>query len=220
MNTENKSTRVLLRILIYSAFGAALWLKLKASHVHQLWVVSALFTLAVIVLDCFAVRLLWGRVQLPPTAGSVLVARSTTVWVLALGIVGISICNVEVVRGGIQISTGVILSGDIFGAAWLSGFIGMLFSYAGGYELRITPYAISYLSLFGGLRVLKRDEIDNARICRGWVTPWDRFKPTNRLEIVPHIDVQTRPIFVNTKAFKPEDVKRAFDWLGEKVHSK
>lgn len=217
MNARNKSTKVLFRILIYSAFGITLWLKFKASHVRQLWVVSLVLCIAVIVLNYYTGRLLRDRIRLPGLNNSVIVARSTTVWILVFGILGIFLCDTEVVWGGVQIAHGRTLSGDMLGPAWLAGFIGMLFIYAGGYELRITKDAVSYLSLFDGYRSLTRAEIDHATIRRGWYTPWDRFKPTNRLELIPDSSFKRKPIIVNLKAFRERDVEQVLAWLGEKL---
>jgi len=92
-------------------------------------------------------------------------------------------------------------------------FIGVAFTWVGAYELRIYADALEYWSLFGGCQTVTFNEIERGHI----KTAIDSSKPTFRLEIMPVHDSAKKPIIINLKAFRESDIRRMFEWFGDKL---
>jgi hypothetical protein len=229
MISEKGSVTLVLRLSAYLAFGAMLWLKFRANHTTQKSVVTVLLMIGVVVLNYYCGRFLWSwaRFSRSQTAmarfsrsqTAIHVARSTTPYVLFMGILGVAVCDVEFTVCAVRFLQGETVSQEIMGVAWLAGFIGGLFAWVGAYELRTTNETVDYFSLIGGHKTLTLRDIKNARVRSGWFTYADRFRPTTRLEILPTDRRGLRPIIVNLKVFRESDLKRFFAWLGEKLRA-
>jgi hypothetical protein len=218
MITKSRTAAVLARVLFYFVLGVAIWFKLRAGQSSQLTVAGVLLLLGVLALNYYAAKVLWNVTKFPSRNEAVLTARSTTILVLILGLVAIGLSDGAIVRGAIRTHGNIRLSEATFGAAWLAGLIGLLLVYGGAYELRTTPDTVNYSTLFGGFRSLSWDQIRHARIRHGWFSYSDRFRPTNRLEILPGATTNMLPIIVNLNAFKKADIDKLLEWLGEKLH--
>jgi hypothetical protein len=89
--------------------------------------------------------------------------------------------------------------------------LGTVMVFWGAFQLRISARELEYWSLETGHLMLTLEEIERARIRIGLSS-----KPGIRLEIIPKSTGRV-PIFVAIKAFRAEDMRRVFDWLGPKL---
>ena len=206
-----------IRLTVYSGLALALWLRLRATNSVQAVVATIAFLSALLTVNFYCVRLIVGYVASPRAQPSKLVARSTSVFFLALGVLAIVLCDTESITAIVALIRRGAMRENALGYAWLSGFVGTLFAWVGAYEIRIMGDRVDYFSLFTGERSLHRRDIDHAIVRVGWFTDTDRFRPTNRLELLPRRDEGLQPIIINLKAFKKPDMDVLFDWLGEKV---
>jgi hypothetical protein len=213
---RDKLSRNIIRLFVYTALGALLWVKLKSGRAVQIRVVVPLVAVAILVLNYYCVRLLADRSKLMKAAGAMLAARSAGSYALVVGIAGVLICDVQSLVCAIG-SIHQDCPPSSFGVVWLASFLGMLFVWVGAYEIRISGDTFEYLSFVGGYRSFNNCDIDHARIRRGWFTYSDRFRPTNRLEIFLRGSQKSKPVVVNLKAFQDADLKIVFAWLGTKL---
>jgi hypothetical protein len=217
MSSGKRARSLGIRVLVYFALALMLWLKFKATTSLQTAVFATAFVLLLLTVNYYCVRFIIDYLTSSKAQPVRLVARSTSVFFLVIGVVGLCLSDTEVVVAVLSFSRGVPISEDALGHAWISGFIGMLFAWVGAYELRITDRRIDYFSLFTGERSLERQEIDHARVRVGWFTYSDRFRPMNRLELLPKRSADLHPIIINLRAFKKPDMDVVYEWLGEKL---
>jgi hypothetical protein len=217
MQSMSSKTNTMTRLLVYSALAVTLWLRFRATTSLQTTIMTIVCMLALITVNYYGARLLIDYLTSSKAPRLRLVARSTSVLFLIIGASGICLCDMEFVAAITSFIRGLSGSADRFGFAWLSGFIGTLFAWVGAYELRITDDKIDYFSFLTGARSLHRRDIDHARVRVGWFTYSDRFRPTNRLEMLPISSASLKPIIVNLKAFRRSDLDVVFEWLGDKL---
>jgi hypothetical protein len=204
-------------VRLITCVGAVLmlWLKVWATPITQVRVVVISFVVALVVINHSCVRVLKGCWGTPPLQEPRIVIRERGIPVLVVGIIGIVICDIESIYcAGRFLWDGVFW--DIsFGVAYVSGFLGLSFTWLGAYEIRVSGKTITYCSLWTGYRSLNLGDIDHARIRKGVIGRM----PARRLEILPVDSARLRPLFVNLLHFRKKDMQRIFDWLGTKLQS-
>lgn len=204
---------------LYIAIAVLLWVRYFASPIVRDLVSYALLSLAICVVSYYCLQVLSVRIKDPSLHREALVVAyaKSPVW-FYIGAFGVA---AALVLDGIFLYT-FISETNQSPQLWLGlafGFfaLGLLYAWLGGYRLRLFTSLIEYQSLFGGFRALRLNDIQHARIRIGWFTYWDRFRPTIRLEILPGNGAHKKPVVVNMKVFRKEDLDRVLNWLGPKL---
>ena len=84
------------------------------------------------------------------------------------------------------------------------------------YRFELNDGVLSYRSLFQGTKVLRLDEIEKARLAIGDYSAGERSKPFYRLELFAN-DTSKKPIVINLKMFKKEEVQQILECLRTKM---
>jgi hypothetical protein len=76
------------------------------------------------------------------------------------------------------------------------------------FQLQVGEHAIRYSSLWNGRQSLAIADVGRAEVEVGLLKYGDRFKPPIRLVLHPKEATGKKPIVINTKVFRREDVRR------------
>jgi hypothetical protein len=72
---------------------------------------------------------------------------------------------------------------------------------------------VRYRTLFGGTHELPLADVQSAEFEMGRLKYTDRFRPPFRLVLKPKPHAGHRPITINLKVFRPDELRRLFDLL-------
>jgi hypothetical protein len=84
-------------------------------------------------------------------------------------------------------------------------------------RVEIRNDVLRYRSLLQGQRNVTLDEIQKAKVVIGEYSWGEELKPFYRLEIYPYEATQKKPIIINLKVFKINDVRQILDWVDPKL---
>jgi hypothetical protein len=210
---ERRRTLLAKQIAAFSILAFLLWLKYRAPISVAALAGVVIFLLALLTVNYCGTRFLLAYSPSPKDQHFRLVARSTSVVFLWIGMIGIFFCDVESITAIATLIRGAPISNETVGYAYVSLMIGTILAGVGAYELRIAGDRVDYFSFFTGRRSLQRREIDHAKDIRAY----SAFRPMNRFELLPHKGEHLQPIIINLKAFKKPDLDVLFEWLDEKL---
>ena len=105
---------------------------------------------------------------------------------------------------------------DPWSVCFIIGLIGgTLLSWLGAFQVRLSENTIEYVSLFGGYRSLRRDEIGRASIRTGPKSQGDGDRlPPIRLEVKPK-NLKLKTIYINWKVLSRRGQSQLIAWLGD-----
>jgi hypothetical protein len=152
-------------------------------------------------------------------------AQVVTVTPRAVIVVGLALATVSVVAAGALLYSLFALGLQAWVQAhksdqWSVGFIvglvgGTLLSWLGAFQVRLSEDTLEYVSLFGGYRSLRRDEIRQASIEVGPKRPGGGTRlPPIRLEVKPN-NIELKTIYINWKVLSRRGQSQLVEWLGE-----
>lgn len=221
--SRSRSLPLLLRIALYSGLIVLLMVELRAPKEVKTIVNFSLFACLAWVVSYYSFCAMKARLRsTAPVVQCLVLARAKAPGWFYFGVAAIWLSLILIF---ILIVRCIVWGGGDWTQPWLGYILGLfavgfLYSWLGGYQLRLSRSQIEYWSLFGGYRSLSSDQIRKARIGVGEFRYTDRFRPTIRLEILPASlsDKASQPIIVNLKVFRKENMDRVFDWLGPKLH--
>ena len=96
-------------------------------------------------------------------------------------------------------------------AAWpIPAISGVIWAFLGiwflSHRIVIADNYLSYRTLFGGWKSIPLEQVQSVELEVGWKTYSDRFRPMLRLKVVPSDTSAFRPLIINLRVFKKEDI--------------